>query len=191
MGTQSKNRKLITMAALFILSCTSIFTSDAGNSLPTSPQMQPTKTILENTAASQKHSILVKALLKAKLTSLLASPGPFTVFAPTDAAFNKLPYGTIAALFKAENHGTLKTLLNYHVVKGRFDRTTLIQKARAAKGALALETLAGVQLSITISKTGSILMTDVQGNSADVMTYDLYQSNGIVHVIDTIMMPNS
>ena len=150
--------------------------------------MYPTKDIVDNAVNSKDHTTLVAAVKAAGLIDTLASPGPFTVFAPTNDAFAKLPAGTVDTLLKPENKGTLSTVLTYHVVPGRVDAASLAQQIRAGGGKATLKTAAGGTLTASM-RGNDVLITDAKGNAAVVTTADVYQSNGVIHVVDKVLLP--
>jgi uncharacterized surface protein with fasciclin (FAS1) repeats len=150
--------------------------------------MYPTKTIVENAVNSKDHTTLVAAVKAAGLVETLSGPGPFTVFAPTNAAFSKLPAGTVDTLVKPENKGTLITILTYHVVPGRLTATDLSAKIKEGHGKAMLTTVQGEPLTATaMGKT--IMLTDAKGGMSHVTQSNVLQSNGVIHVIDTVLMP--
>jgi uncharacterized surface protein with fasciclin (FAS1) repeats len=150
--------------------------------------MYPTKTIVENAVNSKDHTTLVAAVKAAGLVETLSGPGPFTVFAPTNAAFGKLPAGTVDTLVKPENKGTLTTILTYHVVPGRLTATDLSAKIKEGHGKAVLTTVQGEPLTATaMGKT--IMLTDAKGGMSHVTQSNVLQSNGVIHVIDTVLMP--
>jgi uncharacterized surface protein with fasciclin (FAS1) repeats len=151
--------------------------------------MYPTKTIVENAANSPIHKTLVTAVTAAGLVDTLNSPGPFTVFAPTDDAFAKLPAGTVEMLVKPENKDTLVKILTYHVVAGKVSAEELEKMIKKGGGKATLKTVQGEDLTATISGD-KIVLTDAKGGMATVTTADVFQSNGVIHVIDTVLMPN-
>ena len=143
--------------------------------------MYPSKTIVENAANSKDHTTLVAAVKAAGLVDTLSGPGPFTVFAPTNAAFAKLPAGTVDTLVKPENKATLTTILTYHVVPGRVSAADL-------SDGQALTTVQGGTL--TVHKKGkTVTLTDAKGGVSKVTIPNVYQSNGVIHVVDTVLMP--
>jgi uncharacterized surface protein with fasciclin (FAS1) repeats len=151
--------------------------------------MYPTKTIVENAANSPIHKTLVAAVKAAGLVDTLNSPGPFTVFAPTDDAFAKLPPGTVEMLVKPENKDTLVKILTYHVVAGKVSAKELEKMIKKGGGKATLKTVQGEDITATV--TGDkIILTDAKGSTATVTTADVFQSNGVIHVIDTVLMPN-
>ncbi len=150
--------------------------------------MYSTKNIVENAVNSKDHTTLVAAVKAAGLVDTLSSPGPFTVFAPTNAAFNKLPAGTVDTLVKPENKDTLTSILTYHVVSGTMTSATIAKAIKAGKGKAMLTTVQGEQL--TASMMGSHLMlTDAKGGKSMVTIPNVMQSNGVIHVVDTVLMP--
>jgi len=150
--------------------------------------MYPSKDIVDNAVNSKDHTTLVAAVKAAGLVETLKSAGPFTVFAPTNAAFNKLPKGTVETLLKPENNDKLKSILTYHVVAGRMDSATLMEKAKANGGKLELSTVNGGKLWAAL-KDGKLWVRDGKGNTAVITIADVYQSNGVIHVINTVVMP--
>ena len=152
--------------------------------------MYPSKNIVENAINSKDHTTLVAAVKAAGLVETLESTGPFTVFAPTNEAFDKLPKGTVETLVKPENKQTLTGILTYHVVAGKFDSKTLAEKIKEGSGTAELTTVAGGKLWIMM-KGNKIILKDEKGGLAQVTIKDVYQSNGVIHVINTVLMPKS
>jgi uncharacterized surface protein with fasciclin (FAS1) repeats len=151
--------------------------------------MYPTKTIVENAMNSPIHTTLVAAVKAAGLVDTLNGPGPFTVFAPTNDAFDKLPAGTVSTLIKPENKATLTKILTYHVVPGRISSKQLMRMIKKGNGKATLKTVQGEDLTATMSG-GHIMLTDAKGGTATITTADVFQSNGVIHVIDTVLTPN-
>ena len=151
--------------------------------------MYPQKNIVENAVNSPDHTTLVAAVKAAGLVATLESPGPFTVFAPTNAAFDALPAGTVATLLKPENKATLVAVLTYHVVPGTLDVAALEAKVKAGHGKAKLTTVQGETLLVTEPAAGQIDITDKKHDVAHVTTADVYQSNGVIHVIDKVLLP--
>ena len=150
--------------------------------------MYPTKDIIDNAVNSKDHTTLVAAVKAAGLVDTLKSPGPFTVFAPTNAAFAKLPAGTVENLLKPENNATLAAVLTYHVVAGKMDSKAIAAAIKAGGGKATLTTVQGGKL--TASMMGKTLMlTDAKGGMSHVTIGDVYQSNGVIHVVDTVVLP--
>ena len=152
--------------------------------------MYPSKNIVENAINSKDHTTLVAAVKAAGLVETLESAGPFTVFAPTNEAFDKLPKGTVETLVKPENKQTLTGILTYHVVAGKLDSKTLAEKIKEGNGTAELTTVAGGKLWIMM-KGNKIILKDEKGGLAQVTIKDVYQSNGVIHVINTVLMPKS
>ena len=150
--------------------------------------MYPTKTIVENAMQSPVHTTLVAAVKAAGLVDTLSGAGPFTVFAPTDTAFAKLPAGTVETLTMPQNKAQLTSILTYHVVAGRVSAADLMAKIRAGGGRATLTTVQGESLVATMMN-GMVMLTDTKGNMAHVTQGDVMQSNGVIHVIDTVLMP--
>jgi uncharacterized surface protein with fasciclin (FAS1) repeats len=150
--------------------------------------MYPTKTIVQNAVNSPVHKTLVAAVKAAGLVDTLNSPGPFTVFAPTDAAFDKLPAGTVDHLVEPENKATLTKILTYHVVSGTYSTGKLKHEIKKAGGTLKLKTVEGDDLTFTMDG-GKIKITDDKGGSAWITTANVFQSNGVIQVIDSVLMP--
>jgi len=150
--------------------------------------MYPTKNIVENAVNSKDHTTLVAAVKAAGLVETLESPGPFTVFAPTNEAFDKLPAGTVDNLVKPENKATLTNILTYHVVAGNLDSKVLMEKVKMGGGMAKLTTVQGAELTV-MQKGKHLEIKDDKGGIAMVSIKDVYQSNGVIHVIDKVLMP--
>ena len=150
--------------------------------------MYASRTIVDNAVNSKDHTTLVAAVKAAGLVDTLKSPGPFTVFAPTNTAFAALPAGTVDTLLKPENKAALTKVLTYHVVAGRMDAATLMAAIQAGGGKAQLKTVAGGSLWASMS-TGNVMLTDEKGDTASVTIADVMQSNGVIHVIDKVMLP--
>lgn len=150
--------------------------------------MYPSKTIVDNAVNSKDHTTLVAAVQAAGLVETLKSAGPFTVFAPTNDAFNKLPAGTVENLVKPGNKATLTKILTYHVVSGKLDSKELMKWIKKGKGTAELTTVQGGKLWV-MQKNNQLWLKDENGNTAQITIKDVYQSNGVIHVIDTVVMP--
>jgi uncharacterized surface protein with fasciclin (FAS1) repeats len=150
--------------------------------------MYANKTIVENAVNSKDHTTRVAAVKAAGLVDTLSGPGPFTVFAPTNAAFAKLPAGTVDNLVKPENKATLTKILTYHVVPGAYTSKDLMALAKKSGGQAELKTASGDTLAV-ISKGKRLYVADNKGNTATVTTADVMQSNGVIHVINKVEMP--
>ncbi|MDB5669587.1 MAG: fasciclin [Alphaproteobacteria bacterium] len=150
--------------------------------------MYSTKTIVDNAVNSRDHTTLVAAVKAAGLVETLSGPGPFTVFAPTNAAFAKLPAGTVDTLVMPENKAMLTNVLTYHVVPGRLTSTAIAAKIRAGHGMAQLTTVQGEKLTARMQGKWLVL-TDSKGGMSRVTTANVMQSNGVIHVVDTVLMP--
>ena len=150
--------------------------------------MYPTKNIVENAVNSKDHTTLVAAVKQAGLVDTLQGPGPFTVFAPTNAAFAKLPAGTVDTLMKPESKDTLTSVLTYHVVPGRMTSADIASAIKAGGGKATLTTVQGEPLTATM-KMGKLVLTDAKGGMSTVTIKDVMQSNGVIHVVDTVLRP--
>ena len=151
--------------------------------------MYPTKNIIENAVNSKDHTTLVAAVKAAGLVETLQSAGPFTVFAPTNEAFNKLPAGTVETLVKPENKATLTKILTYHVVAGRMTSKDLMKAIKGGKGTATLKTVSGGTLTAMMKGSKTIELKDEKGGVSTVTIADVMQSNGVIHVINTVLMP--
>ncbi|MGK9165597.1 fasciclin domain-containing protein [Inquilinus limosus] len=150
--------------------------------------MYPSKTIVENAVHSKDHTTLVAAVKAAGLVDTLNGAGPFTVFAPTNAAFGKLPRGTVETLVKPENKAMLTGILTYHVVPGRLTAADLTKAVKDGKGKAMLKTVEGESLTVEW-KHNRLEVIDAKGATAWVTIPDVLQSNGVIHVVDTVLMP--
>ena len=151
--------------------------------------MYPTKNIVENAVNSKDHTTLVAAVKAADLVATLQSAGPFTVFAPVNAAFDKLPAGTVDTLLKPENKAALQGVLTYHVVAGKLDSKAIAAAIKAGKGKAVLTTVQGGKLTGTM-KGKKLMLTDGKSRVAAVTIADVFQSNGVIHVIDGVLLHN-
>ena len=151
--------------------------------------MYRTKNIVENAVNSADHTTLVAAVKAAGLVETLQGKGPFTVFAPTNAAFEKLPAGTVETLVKPENKGTLTKILTYHVVAGKYDGKKLMDAIKKGGGEASLKTVSGGTLKARMNGANGITLTDEKGGTSNVTIADVDQSNGVIHVIDTVLLP--
>lgn len=165
-----------------------LFVAVIATVLTTSFAAQAQKTIVDIAVGSKEHTTLVAGVTAADLVPTLQSAGPFTVFAPTNAAFAKLPAGTLETLLKPENKATLAKILTYHVIAGTFDAAAVVKAIQANGGSLSLTTVSGNKLVASI-KQGKVTLTDEKGNSATVVAADLTASNGVIHVIDSVVLP--
>lgn len=151
--------------------------------------MMASKDIVDNAVNSADHTTLVAAVKAAGLVETLKGKGPFTAFAPTNAAFAKLPAGTVDTLVKPENKATLTKILTYHVVPGKYDFMALSNAIKKGNGKAELPTASGGKLSFMMNGMHNIVVSDEKGGMANISTYDVYQSNGVINVVDTVLMP--
>jgi uncharacterized surface protein with fasciclin (FAS1) repeats len=150
--------------------------------------MYPSKNIVENAVNSKDHTTLVAAVKAADLVETLQSDGPFTVFAPTNKAFEELPDGTVETLLKSENKETLSSILTYHVLAGRFSAKDVMKNIKKNDGKVTMKAVNGGELTFW-EKGGDVYVTDENGNSAMVTIADVNQSNGVIHVINKVLLP--
>ncbi|PWJ53586.1 putative surface protein with fasciclin (FAS1) repeats [Dyadobacter jejuensis] len=185
MKTTSLKNTLLAFAFLF---STAAFAQSEKTVTVGGAAMYPSKNIVENAVNSKDHTTLVAAVKAAGLVETLSGKGPFTVFAPVNEAFDALPAGTVDQLLKPENKDALTNVLTYHVVPGRIDSASLMEMIKDGKGKAMAKTVQGEEL--TFSKKGKgVQIMDSKGNKAMVTIKDVYQSNGVIHVIDTVLMP--
>jgi uncharacterized surface protein with fasciclin (FAS1) repeats len=178
--------KLLSLSLASLSICTIV--ALANDPMVGGAEMYPTKDIVDNAVNSKDHTTLVAAVKAADLVSTLKSKGPFTVFAPTNEAFAKLPEGTVAMLVKPENKQKLTSILTYHVIAGKLSAKKLSKEIAAGGGQVRLKTVNGETL---IAKTSgdSIELVDAKGGTSKVTIADVFQSNGVIHVVDTVLMP--
>jgi uncharacterized surface protein with fasciclin (FAS1) repeats len=172
--------KSIKVLAVVALTTLASFTSQA----------QSSKTIVENAIGSKDHTTLVAAVKAADLVDVLSSKGPFTVFAPTNEAFAKLPKGTVETLLKSENKAKLQAVLTYHVVAGNLDSKAVVEAIKKGKGSVTLTTVQGGKIVASLSGK-NVILTDENGNKSTITAVDITSSNGVIHVIDTVVLPKS
>ena len=179
---------LLRNAALMLALFFSITLSAQNNTVIVGGEMMyPKKDIIDNAVASKAHTTLVAAVKAAGLVETLKGAGPFTVFAPVNDAFENLPSGTVETLLKPENKKMLTNILTYHVVAGQYDFAKLWSMIE--KGDTKLKTVSGGTLWIAANGPHNIMLKDEAGNWANISTYDVYQSNGVIHSIDAVLMP--
>jgi len=186
MSSINATRLLTAVAASLAFAC-ALSTGHAQVLVGGAP-MFASKDIVDNAVNSKDHTTLVAAVKAAGLVDTLKGPGPFTVFAPTNAAFSALPAGTVDTLLKPENKPMLTTVLTYHVVPGKWDAAALGNLIMDGRGEATLKTASGGTLKAT-TQGGRIMLTDEKGGMAHVTTADVYQSNGVIHVVDKVLMP--
>jgi uncharacterized surface protein with fasciclin (FAS1) repeats len=175
------------LAALAILAGTTVCAQEKTVEVGGAP-MYPSKNIVENAVNSKDHTTLVAAVKAAGLVETLQGEGPFTVFAPVNRAFDKLPSGTVETLLKPENKSKLTSVLTYHVVAGKYDAASIMAKIKEGNGKAVFTTVQGGKLTASI-KGNKLVLMDESGHSAMVTIKDVYQRNGVIHVIDTVVLP--
>src|SRR5580693_155815 len=180
--------KLFKTISVFALAAASVALA-AKNPTVGGKEMYPNKDIIDNAVNSKDHTTLVAAVKAAGLVETLEGPGPFTVFAPTNAAFAKLPAGTVDTLLKPENKPMLTKVLTYHVVPGRMTAANLMKAVKDGEGEAKLKTVEGDWLIVKQAGPGKLSVTDAKGDVAMVTIGDVMQSNGVIHVIDTVLLP--
>jgi uncharacterized surface protein with fasciclin (FAS1) repeats len=179
----------ILIAAAFAAPVALTASAQSDNPMVGGAPMYRTKDIVDNAVNSADHTTLVAAVKAAGLVDTLKGKGPFTVFAPTNAAFDKLPSGTVQTLLMPENKGMLTKVLTYHVVAGKYDSKKLMQLIKKGHGQATLRTVSGGMLVARMNGMNGISLTDEKGGTSNVTTADVYQSNGVIHVVDTVLMP--
>lgn len=177
------------VCATLLFSTASMAEMTANTVMVGGASMYPSRKIVENALNSKDHTTLVAAVKAAGLVDTLQGAGPFTVFAPTNAAFSKLPAGTVDNLLKPENKAMLTSVLTYHVVAGKYDMKALMKKIKQGNGHAELKTVNGAPLWIMQNGPHNIQLKDEKGNVASISTYDVQQKNGVIDVIDTVLMP--
>ena len=185
MQTLNKRAAFAAAAALAITAAVPVL---AKNPMVGGAAMYPNKTIVQNALNSKDHTTLVAAVKAAGLVDTLSGKGLFTVFAPTNAAFAKLPAGTVDTLVKPENKATLTKILTYHVVPGRMTSGAIAARIKAGKGKATFTTAAGGRLTGRMQGR-TLVLTDAKGGQSRVTIADVMQSNGVIHVVDTVLMP--
>jgi uncharacterized surface protein with fasciclin (FAS1) repeats len=176
----------ITLVAPFALTASA---KQNDNPMVGGAPMYRSKDIVDNAVNSADHTTLVAAVKAAGLVDTLKGKGPFTVFAPTNAAFDKLPSGTVETLLKPENKGMLTSILTYHVVAGKYDSKRLMQLIKKGHGQAMLKTVSGGTLVARMNGMNGISLTDEKGGTSNVIIANVYQSNGVIHSVDTVLMP--
>lgn len=180
---------LFKKSALVLLAFASFQTLNAQTTVVGGQEMYPAKDIVDNAVNSADHTTLVAAVKAGGLVETLKSDGPFTVFAPTNDAFENLPEGTVETLLKTENKNQLVGVLTYHVLSGKYDFDALAKLIKKGKGMAKLKTVAGAELTFKMNGDRNITVTDANGNTANISVYDVYQSNGVIHVVDKVLLP--
>jgi uncharacterized surface protein with fasciclin (FAS1) repeats len=182
------NKKFVVLIALVAIAVTSAM-AGMKNPVVGGQEMYPSKNIVENAVNSADHTTLVAAVKAAGLVDTLEGSGPFTVFAPTNEAFAKLPAGTVDSLLKPENKATLTKVLTYHVVSGRLSASDIKKQIKAGNGTAELTTVEGGKLWASLDGT-HIVLKDEKGGMGLVTIPNVFQSNGVIHVIDSVVLPN-
>ena len=187
-------KKVLVMVLLAVASITLANTSataqmmDSSNPMVGGAPMYKSKDIVDNAVNSADHTTLVAAVKAAGLVDTLKGKGPFTVFAPTNSAFEKLPAGTVDTLLKTENKGMLTNVLTYHVIAGRLDSRAIAKKVQAGNGKAWFKSVNGGTLTAWMDGN-TLVLTDEKGGQSRVTIADVYQSNGVIHVVDTVLLP--
>jgi uncharacterized surface protein with fasciclin (FAS1) repeats len=180
-------QKIILMLFLFSITSLSALAQDV--TVVGGEKMYAQKDIVDNAVNSKDHTTLVAAVKAAGLVETLKGEGPFTVFAPTNDAFENLPKGTVETLLKPENKSQLTGVLTYHVVAGKYDFDAVAAAIKKGKGTAALKTVSGGTLTFKMNGNRNITVTDAKGNTANISVYNVYQSNGVIHVVDKVLLP--
>jgi uncharacterized surface protein with fasciclin (FAS1) repeats len=188
-GIPMNKKSVLAVAVALMLGFSAHYASAEADPMVGGAAMYPTKNIVENAVNSKDHTTLVAAVKAASLVDTLEGPGPFTVFAPTNEAFDKLPAGTVDTLLKPENLDQLKKILTYHVVAGKLTAKDIAKQIKAGGGKATLTTVEGGTLTATM-QGGKFILTDEKGGTATVTIANVIQSNGVIQVIDTVLMPN-
>ena len=187
-----KNFQKSLVAALALGTLAVVSAASAGstpNPMVGGKEMFPNKDIIDNAVNSADHTTLVAAVKAADLVTTLKGTGPFTVFAPTNAAFAKLPAGTVEGLLKPENKATLAKILTYHVVAGKVMAADLVKMIGEGKGTTSFKTVAGASIQAMLVD-GKVVLKDEKGLTSTVTIADVNQSNGVIHVVDSVLLPN-
>jgi uncharacterized surface protein with fasciclin (FAS1) repeats len=180
-------KKLAQLCVITLVAASAIFA--AKDPMVGGHEMFPTKNIVQNAMNSDDHTTLVAAVKAAGLVDTLQGAGPFTVFAPTNEAFAKLPAGTVDTLLMTDNKATLTKILTYHVVAGRLGSREIARAIKDGHGKAELNTVSGGRLWASMQGK-DLILTDEKGGTSKVTISNVYQSNGVIHVIDTVLMPN-
>ena len=181
--------RIVSLAVLLAFSAAPAFSQGMTTKTVGGAPMYSSKNIVENAVNSKDHTTLVAAVKAAGLVDTLQTAGPFTVFAPTNKAFGKLPKGTVETLVKPENKQALTGILTYHVVPGRLTASDLMMKVKEGRGTAMLTTVQGETLTVKQSGRNRLTITDQKGDRATVTIADVLQSNGVIHVVDTVLLP--
>jgi len=190
-GKEAVKNLLLVLLAVAAIGITSqkTFAQMSDNPMVGGAAMLRSRDIIDNAVNSQDHTTLVAAVKAAGLVETLKSKGPFTVFAPTNIAFDHLPAGTVETLLKPENKAMLTKVLTYHVLPGRFDSKAIAKKIKAGHGQAMLKTVSGGSLTAMMDGN-TLVLRDEKGGVSRVTVADVYQSNGVIHVVDAVLLPN-
>lgn len=181
--------RLVSLLSIFLLGGAVFAQADMENTkMVGGAEMYPSKNIVENAMNSNDHTTLVAAVKAADLVKILQSDGPFTVFAPTNEAFEELPAGTVESLLKPENKKKLESILTYHVLAGDYSAADIMKAIKEGNGKASFNTVSGEKVYAML-KGGNVVLEDVNGNTATVTIADVNQSNGVIHVIDGVLLP--
>lgn len=181
-------KKAIILAIALAASAIGTTTFAQGTKMVGGAAMYPTKDIVDNAVNSKDHTTLVAAVKAAGLVETLKSDGPFTVFAPTNAAFDKLPEGTVATLLKPENKAILTKILTYHVLPGKYSSSDIIEAIKAGNGTAEFKTVSGGKIWAMMNGK-NIVLKDEKGSTSMVTIADVFQKNGVIHVINSVILP--
>ena len=181
-------KKVLILAVALVASVISTNGFAQGTKMVGGAEMYPSKDIVDNAVNSKDHTTLVAAVKAAGLVETLKSDGPFTVFAPTNNAFNKLPEGTVGTLLKPENKAMLAKILTYHVISGKFSAGDVVKAIKAGNGTAVFTTVSGGKLSAMMNGK-NVVLKDENGGTSTVTIADVNQKNGVIHVIDSVVLP--
>ncbi|TQI70135.1 putative surface protein with fasciclin (FAS1) repeats [Gramella sp. Hel_I_59] len=183
-----KKLQLLSLLSFLFIATSGIAQNSKNTKMVGGAEMYPTKNIVENAVNSKDHTTLVAAVKAAELVEVLSSDGPFTVFAPTNKAFEALPEGTVETLLKEENKSKLQSVLTYHVLAGDFKAADIVNAIKKGNGKATFKTVSGADITAMMDGK-NVKVKDAAGNVATVTIADVNQSNGVIHVIDTVLLP--
>jgi len=183
-----KKLQLLSLLSFLFIATSGIAQNSKDTKMVGGAEMYPTKNIVENAVNSKDHTTLVAAVKAAELVDVLSSDGPFTVFAPTNKAFEALPEGTVETLLKEENKSKLQSVLTYHVLAGDFKAADIVNAIKKGNGKATFKTVSGADITAMMNGK-NVKVKDAAGNVATVTIADVNQSNGVIHVIDTVLLP--
>lgn len=183
-----KKLQLLSLLSFLFIATSGIAQNSKNTKMVGGAEMYPSKNIVENAVNSQDHTTLVAAVKAAELVEVLSSDGPFTVFAPTNKAFEALPEGTVETLLKEENKSKLQSVLTYHVVAGDYKAADIVKAIKKGNGKATFTTVSGADITAMMDGK-NVKVQDAAGNVATVTIADVNQSNGVIHVIDTVLLP--